>query len=365
MNMNKSLIALAVSGAFVVPGAAQAAEAYGSINTTLESSSVDNGGAGVIFNTNDDDTGVSMSDTWETRFGFTGSEDLGNGLEAGYTFEFGLVTSSIQQGSVNEDTPVNTRLSNLSLSGDFGTIKAGTQWGVIYEYAGWNNYRSDGHGGAAHYYMTSPFGGAFATSKDPSGLRIDNALTYTYGGGGYSSDPFTFSVQAQLDQNSTGNDEESVDALIVGAQSTIPNTGLTINGLIYTESNTDPAGGTAPEPSMFTLGGRYSFGPGLVSLTYYQGDTDASGNADREPNAFVLYGNYDFGGGLSGMASVSSGDADGQSSAGDLTAFFLQLQQELSSRTKIYGEFESAEIDGGSASDPATDTLAVGLKHSF
>ena len=356
MTMKKSLIALAVSGAVAAPMSAQAAEAYGFVNVTVENASVEGGGgfgAGggtLIFNTTQDDSGFGLSDTAASRFGFTGSEDLGNGLTAGYTFEFDVSTSfGGTGGSTNEDAVVSSRLANVSLGGDFGTVKLGTMWGVIYEYAGWNHYRTDGHGGATHYYMTR------GLEDDPYGLRIDNALSYTYGGGGYSSDPFTFTVQARS-EGSNAADEESIDALILGAQGTFA--GVTLNAVHYSENNT-----TGPEESLTTLGGRWSSGPFYIGGTYFMRDNDNA--AGTEPTALNVLGGMDFGGGISGYVGVGTGDADTDDDSGDLTTAFLQLQKELSSRTKIYGEYETAETDGGAADDAETSVLAIGVKHSF
>jgi len=396
MTMKKSLIALAVSSAVVAPASVQAAEVYGSLNTTFETASSDNGGNFAIFSNGDEN---GMSDTLESRFGVSGSEDLGNGLTAGYTFEFGIGTSSGGAGGAfSEDSTVNTRLSNVSLSGDFGTVKLGTQWGVLYEYAGWNHYRTDGHGGATHYYMMSSFVGPFATNDDPSGLRIDNALTYTYGGGGYSSDPFTFSVQVRSDAQSENgnqridnndnddftdpgdvniNDDETIDAVILGAQGTFGD--FTVNGTFYQEQN---SGGTTnaganvsvPEPSMVTIGGRWSSGPFYVGGTFFSADNDLQGGGQGDsPSAFNILGGMDFGSGYSGYVGVGAGDADNNNDVGDLSTFFLQAQKEFTSRTKVYAEFETAEIDGtgvnaagnSNGTDAEQQVLAVGLKHSF
>ncbi|WP_067563692.1 porin [Halofilum ochraceum] len=378
MTMKKSLIALAVSSAVVAPASVQAAEVYGSLNTTFESTSTDNGGVGaLIYNTTDDEAGLGMSDTLESRFGVSGSEDLGNGLTAGYTFEFGIgTTTGVTGGSANEDSNVNTRLSNVSLSGDFGTVKLGTMWGVLYEYAGWNHYRTDGHGGATHYFMTNGVG--FLTADDPSGLRVDNTVAYTYGGGGYSSDPFTFTVALRSKDNDgaantfgsggyAANDDEAIDNVTIGAQGTFGD--FTVNGTFYSESNSDTAAGASTaDPSMITLGGRWSSGPFYVGGTYFMADRDqqtASAVGD-DPSAFNILGGMDFGSGYSGYLGVGAGDNDANNSdAGDMTTFFLQAQKEFSSRTKIYGEFETVEVDGGNASDPEQNTLAFGVKHSF
>jgi len=378
--MKKSALALAVTGAIAAPMSAQAAEAYGSVNTTLETSSADGGGNFAIFNTTTDNGGFGMSDTWESRFGFTGGEDLGGGLEANYKFEFGLQTSSTGNGAVNEDSNINTRLSWAALSGGFGEVKLGTMWGVIYEYAGWNIYRTDGHGGAGHYYMTN--GTALDTTDDPSGLRADNTIKYTYGGGGYSSDPFTFSVAIRsasedIDNNDNGNttdpgdvtDEEGIDNITLGAQGTFGP--VTVNGTYYSESN---SGDDAAEPTLLTLGARGNIGPVYIGGTFFSGDKDDGSDSDS-PSALNVLAGMDFGGGTSGHLGVGTGDADTDSGDGDLSTFFLQAEHKLSSRTKVYAEYESASISddvdstaGGEdagTTDEETSVLAVGVKHSF
>jgi predicted porin len=76
----------------------------------------------------------------------------------------------------------------------------------------------------------------------------------------------------------------------------------------------------------------------------------------------------DFGSGYSGMFGVGTGDADRGDGNGDLMTFFLQAEKAFSSRTKVYGEFENAEIEGVGGTgdnDAEQQMLAVGLKHSF
>lgn len=389
MNMKKSVIAMAVSGAVGAPvGAAQAAEVYGFVNVTLENVSVGGDGTGASlptdaagnagfanFVTGDDDSGLVLSDIAESRIGVRGSEDLGNGLTAGYRIEYGMGTSAFDEpgGSVEEDGDFEQRLAWASLSGDFGQIKLGQQWGVLYEYSGWNIFRSDGNGGAGYYWATA------LLNHDWFGLRVP-AVTYTYGGGGYSSDPFTFSVQAIMDQSQSGegdpskpspindtDDEETVDALVLGGQATFGE--VTVNAVSYSENNTqkDTTGASAnvPELTLTSLGARWSRGPWYVGGSYLLLDRDNP--AGNEPSVLIGLAGYDFGGGVSGYAGVSSGDADTSGGSGDLTSFFLQGQKAFSSRTKIYFEFESTTTDktapGGD--DGEADVLAAGIKHSF
>ncbi len=75
MNMNKSLIALAVAGAFVSSAAMAEVSFYGQANVSYD----------VISNdTNRNSQGIASNGS---RFGFKGSEDLGGGLSAIYQVE--------------------------------------------------------------------------------------------------------------------------------------------------------------------------------------------------------------------------------------------------------------------------------------
>ncbi|HEY8095974.1 MAG TPA: porin, partial [Methylobacter sp.] len=122
--MKKTLIALAVLG-----GASSAAYAdgsnvtlYGNIDIGIMSSSV----AGTRT------TGVQSTQISPSYFGFKGSEDLGNGLKAGFDLEGGFMPST---GSGNADQATGTlfgRTANVTLGGDWGTLALGLQWDPAY-----------------------------------------------------------------------------------------------------------------------------------------------------------------------------------------------------------------------------------------
>ena len=115
--MNKTLIAAAVSAALMAPVAAQAdVTVYGRIHNGIAISDVDGAEAG---STTDLNSGGS-------RFGIKASSDLGNGLTVSAHYEF----------TANTDKPGtsvgNTRIGTVGLSGGFGSIKLGNQWGAYY-----------------------------------------------------------------------------------------------------------------------------------------------------------------------------------------------------------------------------------------
>ena len=336
--------ALTLTITTLAPVSAMAVDVYGFVNIGLESTSITNNGAGdVVFATGVDGS-VHANDVVETRFGFKDSKDLGNGLTAGYKIELGLGTSDAGAGGSNEDANPTRRIAQVSLSGDFGTVTAGNQWGILYEYLGWNVFRADGHGGGTWYYTTKNI------NDDAFGLRVSNAFTYTHGGGGYSADPFTISVQVIAAPDTPANDE-TFDAIAVGAAFTLED--LTINGVSYSESNPS---GTA-EPSLIGLGFRYN----LNSDTYVGGNylvVDNDTGADISSYNFLLTRN--FGDGHSGMVSLGSGEGD--NAIADLDSnLFLQYQKDFGKGVLAYVEIESAELAG----NDETQVISLAMKVSF
>jgi predicted porin len=147
--MNRKLLVAAVSGALALPMAAQAVEfsASGHVNRAI-----------VIM---DDGTNNNVQNQEGTasgsRFRFTGSDDLGNGLTAGFRAEVGLDgagNAPTKDGS-NEASgglrdhgggtgadPIRLRQVNVYLSGAFGAVTLGQQshGNDITQYASLDNY---------------------------------------------------------------------------------------------------------------------------------------------------------------------------------------------------------------------------------
>ena len=102
--MERKLIAIAVSSALALPMAAQAVESSVSGHVNRAIISVDGGD-------HDGDLQHVDADSSETRFRFTGSEDLGNGTTASVGLEYGL--------------EANLRQAHVSLGGAFGDLTIG------------------------------------------------------------------------------------------------------------------------------------------------------------------------------------------------------------------------------------------------
>ncbi len=359
----KSAIAAAVAGVVSIPVAVEAADpptVYGFVNIGIQSTDIDAaGGTGSIIFAGSPDGSIDAHDTANTRFGFRGSKDLGNGLSSSYRIEIGVGTTSGNRGGPVEDAaPWDKRLAQIGLHGNFGNLVIGNQWGVLYEYLGYNVYRSDGHGGAAWYESTRH------VNDDRYGLRVSNAFTYSYGGGGYSADPFTFSVQAIMHPDDPAGavqraNDDTIDSVAVGLAGTFG--AVTINGVVYSESA--PAG--APEVSLTGVGFRFN-----ATEALYLGGTFMSVDHDSgidDSSSWNVVANYSFGGGLSGMIGLGGGeDATAGAGAGDMDTVFLQLSKSLGEGVKVYAEFETASIEqAGGLGDLETSVFAVAVKNSF
>jgi predicted porin len=109
--MERKLIAAAVSSALALPLAAQAVEfsVSGHINRAIIS--VDGGGASGKADVHDGDVQHVDANSSQTRFRFTGSEELESGMTAGVQLEYGLKT--------------NVRHANVYLSTAGGKVTVG------------------------------------------------------------------------------------------------------------------------------------------------------------------------------------------------------------------------------------------------
>ena len=147
--MNRKLLVAAVSGALALPMAAQAVEfsASGHVNRAI-----------VIMDDGTDNNVQNQEGTASgSRFRFTGSEDLGNGMTAGFRAEVGLdgsggaprITGSNEasgglrdSGSGTGSDPVRLRQVNVYFSGAFGAVTLGQQSYAndLTQYASLDNY---------------------------------------------------------------------------------------------------------------------------------------------------------------------------------------------------------------------------------
>jgi len=159
--MKKSLLALAVLTAVTGVASAQSSVTiYGKIDLGLTMDSGSASGKSIRL-----DSGV----TGGSRLGFKGVEDLGGGMKAAFQLETGFCADSAA-GAPNFCTGSNNfmgRQAHGDLTGAFGALSAGRQYSL-----GFNNLST-----------IDPFGTGFAGQVnnivDPSGIRLNNSVTYS------------------------------------------------------------------------------------------------------------------------------------------------------------------------------------------
>ena len=169
--MKKSLVALALAGAFASAAQAQSIEMYGIVDMGFVQES--GGPTGPIpvttpptvrlpaGNINKLTSGAQSG----TRLGFKGTEDLGSGMKALFVLETGIAAD---KGGFNQANTAFARQSFVGLQSDMGTVTMGRQY--------------------TPYFLTMLVGDPFAAGMagaaqnmlmPASNIRMDNAVKYT------------------------------------------------------------------------------------------------------------------------------------------------------------------------------------------
>ena len=104
-----------------------------------------------------------------SRLGVRGTEDLGDGLKAGFWLETGLNADS---GTQSDATRFWNRRATVSLMGNFGEVRLGRDFTPTY--LGYSDYDPFGDNGVA---ASSKFDSSLGTARD-TGTRADNQITY-------------------------------------------------------------------------------------------------------------------------------------------------------------------------------------------
>jgi predicted porin len=336
--MKKSLLALAVLTA--VTGAASAQSSvtlYGKVDLGLVLDSGSAAGKSVR---------ISSGVTGGSRIGFKGVEDLGGGMKAAFQLETGYCADSAA-GAPNFCTGSNQfmgRQAHGDLTGAFGAISAGRQYSL-----GFNNLST-----------IDPFGTGFAGQVnnivDPSGVRLNNSVTYsTPNMGG-----FTISGEAALGEQ-TGNWEANRET---GAAVTFAS-GPAYAGFTYYDVSNSAGNGAARKN--YLLGGTYDLG--VIKLHALAQKSTGASSLD----VLDLMGGVTIpvaGGNV--MASYIHHN-DRTSADRDANQIGVGYLYPLSKRTSIYSAFarienqHGAAFTVGNATEGGTGNKAfnLGVVHNF
>ena len=415
--MKKTLAAVAVLGAFASSALAAVVQLYGIVDTGLAYTHLDSDQPGVDAT---DKFSMESGQQSGSRFGFKGTEDLGNGLKVGFILENGFSSDTGADKSVFFD-----RESSLFIEGGFGKLAFGRMGSINGTQSSWSKIG-----------MISAFGTSFGSYSAQAGNSFsvagqwDNMIAYEtpdfagfkvfaqYGMGNNSPDPLADGFTA-VENESSSDRYWAIGATYMNGPAAVY---LAVDSINYrTWGNQTSNGFTAnqdlDDSLTVTLGGSWDFNVAKVFFggQYYDevrlssiggvansvyGDIDMSdldnglGWADGYKGS--LFGNFaklkgyslslsasvPLGGGnlLAGATYLDSDFADSHEKVSELKDVTLEryivsvgYTYNLSKRTNLYGvaswmqdSVEGVKILGTELeSDPSVYTFMVGLRHSF
>ena len=374
--MKKSLIAVAVLGAFASTAMAADVTLYGKIDTGLNYTHVDTDVNGV-----DATDKVSMASGMNSgsRWGLKGTEELGNGLKVGFVLESGF---NSDDGTMGTSGTIFNRESTLFVQGDFGKVLAGRMGTLVY-----------GAGSVSKIGMLSAFGTSFneyvpqvQSTMAFTGGRQDNAIAY-------ESPKFAgVTVRAQYAFGKNGSENESSSDRYYAVSATYENGPVNVFFAVDSVNyQSFDAGATkdVDDSLTVTLGGNYDFDVARVyfGAQYFDevlpkafSGLDATTYGTAPSEKLTGYGlnasvSAPLVGGVAkfGVSYMDASEADSVKTGDfDLTRWQVAVGYDyaLSKRTTVYGvaSYGQDKYDVKANEDsqkPSYATVKIGLLHNF
>jgi predicted porin len=306
-----------------------------------------------------------------SRIGFRGTEDLGNGLKALFTVEYGVELDSNlgigQVGAANTATAVNTttgaRQQFVGLTGGFGTVVAGRLQTAGYDF-------SCATGPVAGSPALDPLAklGAAALLSCGSAGRANNAFAYI--SPSFSGLTLAYN-HARVTEQAASSNADDVYANLLSAQ--YANGGLKLN-LTYARADDNdeiglPVVGTVDKRTEYGLTGSYNFGVATVYATYQTIRNDGFSRDKKWSVAAAIPV------GAKGTVAVQyAGNSIDTANNADSSAYTLAYTHALSKRTTAYAGYSHVVNDGGAnraagfqavAAGKDPSIVAMGIRHMF
>jgi len=354
--MKKSLLALAVFGAFAGTASAQTSlTIYGIVDAGIRYRDADAGG-------NDSTWGLDSGMQSGSRIGFRGVEDLGGGVSAMFTLEngFNIDDGTMAQGST---TPTFSRLFGrqafVGLQGGFGAVKLGRQYTPI----------------RVAVESVDPFGlglaGNAANVFNVHGERTDNTLNYTTPNfGGFSGQiAYTFGETTGFNTGrhagaSVGYANGPVNVVVAYHDQNV------VSGATATAVGTTPAG----DSRTALLGGTFDFGVAKLHAAYSRSRAESEVGVRTSDRDDAMLGVSAPVGPGTVLASVIR-RAD-EAPGADADQYAIGYIHNVSKRTNFYTSYARVKNDGGATlgnntiapsvaagADPST--FNIGVRHRF
>jgi predicted porin len=339
--MQKSLMALIIAGLAYGPAFAQSnVTLYGILDVSVAA-----GSAG-----DNDFRGLVNSVLNGNRFGFKGSEDLGNGLKAVFQLEQGF---NIDDGTPNSERQFH-RQSWVGLQGSFGTVGLGRQYAPGY----FGQYDAALSANISPQTILTSLSGL---TISPSSLaRWDNAIAYTASFSGLT-------VRANYSTNAieTSDEPENDDKWGVGVDYA---NGPFKAGAVY-HSLTEEASRDQHE---WYVGAQYDFGVLTLAGSWQSGSDVGPGDLDKRLwNLGVIVPVSAAGKVHASYGALEERDRD----EADVKNWVLYYTHALSKRTTAYAGYNRTVNDDaaqlGLVRAPAGVTgedsslAMIGMRHTF
>ena len=366
--MKKSLIALAVAGAFATPAFAATSnvDIYGKLHVSV----------GFYDDLADQYEDVQVSSN-ASRIGFKGSEDLGGGLKGIWQIESGINLDE-QNGSWAN------RNSFVGLAGGWGTALIGNHDTPL---------KLVGR-------AVDLFGDTIADSRNVMGggsdTRAQNVVAYI----SPSFSGFSFAAAYTNDLSGAG--------AVAGTSPVRDSTGALTGDYVVTSTTTTTNGDDA-DASAFNLNATYANGPLYIGVGYGDGDAhealgldahwrvaagytfgnfkavgqydslEGDGVTGDDYDAWMIGGSYTMGA-MVFKANYMEGEIDGCNVAGcDLEQWTVGMDYNLSKRTAVYALYADGQnitLGGGAGTsdrisgyavtgDEDISAFSLGVTHSF
>lgn len=365
--MNKKLLALAVAGAFAAPVAAMAdtgnVTVYGVVHASVDRT--DNGDVGGT-----DGISTTKVSSNQSRIGFKGNEDLGNGLSAVWQIEQGVNIDGHATSATTGDTMVS-RNTFVGLSGkSWGTALLGRH-DTPYKIATRN---------------LDIFADTIADNRNIMGtghdIRANNVIAYVAPNFSGFSGAAAYVAGAE---GATTSGQKKGDAWSL--------MGNYDNGPVYaalawqrfkygTPGVTSLGAGVAADADKtakaWKIGGGYNAGAFKVGAVYEKFSDDLTTRIDRK--AWTVNGAYMFGSNAVKLAYTKADDTGSVSNTG-AKQWTLGFDHNFSKRTAVYALYSKLDNDtagtygvgtgvGGGAVAPVAagadpSAWSFGVKHSF
>lgn len=381
--MKKTLAAVAVLGAFAGSALAADVQLYGIVDEGLAYSHVDLDGAADATDKFSMNSGMQSG----SRFGFKGTEDLGNGLTVGFVLENGFTADD----GADNDTLFD-REASLFIEGGFGKLAMGKIGSINCGTSSWAQI------GVLSAFGTSNWGGYSNQigSTASTGGVMDNTIAYqspTFAG---------FTVFAQYSMGDDGDtegvsgseNESSLDRYYaIGAK--YANGPLTAYFAVdsvnyrswYKDTGANAASAHDTDDSLtVTLGGNYDFGVAQIFFgAQYFDEVETFGSlVTKVDTTFAgkikgyglnLSANIPVAGGkiMAGLGYVDAEAADSVDNGDEFQRYIVSAGYDypFSKRTDAYvvASYMQDSVDYGAARNPDVDpnafTFVVGLRHKF